>query len=159
VEDRTIVICEATTADIPVLLELVHTAFAEYEGRLDPPSGAHKETDASLRLALQTGSVALAFVDGEAAGCVFYSPEEGYLYIGRLSVRPALRRFGIGTALMKYAERRARELGFQRTQIGVRIALVRLHAYYERLGYRVVRYEAHPGYAAPTSIVMEKEIS
>ena len=35
---------EATTADLPTLLVLVHKAFEEYRGRLDPPSGAHDET-------------------------------------------------------------------------------------------------------------------
>ena len=49
-------------------------------------------------------------------------------------------------------------LGAQRVQIGVRIALPHLQAYYERLGYRVVRYETHEGYTEPTSVVMEKQI-
>lgn len=49
-------------------------------------------------------------------------------------------------------------LGAQRVQIGVRIALPHLQAYYERLGYRVVRYETHEGYTEPTPVVMEKQI-
>ena len=59
---------------------------------------------------------------------------------------------------MSFAEERARDLGFRRIQIGVRIALPHLHAYYEGLGYSRVRDEAHPGYAKPTFIVMEKEM-
>ena len=154
-----IVLREATPEDIPTLLRLVHTGFAEYRGRLDPPSGAETETADSLSKALRLGSAAVACLDTEIVGCVFYSPEEEHLYIGRLAVLPAFRRFGIGETLMRYAEKRAQTLGFRRVQIGVRIALPHLHAYYERLGYNRVRDEAHPGYAKPTFIVMEKEIA
>ena len=49
-------------------------------------------------------------------------------------------------------------LGAQQVQIGVRIARPHLQAYYECLGYRVVRYETHGGYIEPTSVVMEKQI-
>ena len=59
---------------------------------------------------------------------------------------------------MEYVEQRTRELGLPRVQIGVRTALPHLQAYYERLGYRVVRYEAHVGYTTPTSVVMEKQV-
>jgi hypothetical protein len=37
-------------------------------------------------------------------------------------------------------------------------ALPHLQAYYARLGYRVVRYVAHAGYTAPTSVLMEKDV-
>ena len=157
VTNQSIVLREATTADIPTLLALVHTAFAEYQGQLDPPSGAHNETAETLSEALHSGSAGVACLDSEIVGCVFYSPKDQYLYIGRLSVLPASRRFGVGKGLMRYAEQRARDLGFRRVQIGVRIALPHLHAYYESLGYTRVRDEAHRGYARPTYIVMEKE--
>jgi iron complex transport system substrate-binding protein len=154
--DQSILLREATAADIPTLLRLIHTAFAEYEGQLDPPSGAHAETLESLSNALHFGSAALASVDGEIGGCVFYSPKDGHVYIGRLAVLPAFRRFGVGKSLMRYAEQRAGELGFRRVQIGVRLALPHLHAYYENLGYVRVRDETHPGYKKPTYTVMEK---
>src|SRR5262249_32844492 len=142
---RTVELREATSTDIPTLLRLVQTAFAEYEGQLDPPSGAHQETEESLRNALHLGSAGLASFNGEIAGCVFYSPKDGHVYIGRLSVLPAFRRFGVGKSLMTFVEHRAADLGFQRVQIGVRIALPHLHAYYKSLGYARVRDETHPG--------------
>jgi GNAT superfamily N-acetyltransferase len=156
--DQSILLRKATAADIPTLLRLIQTAFAEYEGQLDPPSGAHKETEESLLNALHFGSAAVASFNGEMAGCVFYSPKDGHVYIGRLCVLPAFRGFGIGKILMTYAEQRAADLGFQRVQIGVRIALPHLHAYYKSLGYARVRDETHPGYEKPTYTVMEKEI-
>ena len=68
------------------------------------------------------------------------------------------RSYGVGQALTEYVERRARALGIPRVQLGVRTALPHLQAYYERLGYHVVRYEAHEGYAVPTYVVMEKPV-
>ena len=68
------------------------------------------------------------------------------------------RRYGVGQALTEYVEQRARALGIPRVQLGVRTALPHLQAYYARLGYRVVRYEAHQGYTAPTYVVMEKQV-
>jgi len=79
-------------------------------------------------------------------------------YRGRLSVLPAFRQHGVGLALVTYVEQQAKALGAQRVQLGVRIALPYLQAYYERLGYRVVCYETHEGYTEPTSVVMEKQV-
>jgi predicted N-acetyltransferase YhbS len=149
---------DATAADVPTLLALVHQAFEEYRGRLDPPSGAHHETLETLRHALQTGSAVLACVDGQPAGCVFYHRETDHVYLGRLSVLTSYRAAGLGSALTEYVERRAQAMGAPRVEIGVRTALPALRAYYERRGYRVVRHEAHAGYAAPTFVVMHKEL-
>jgi len=155
---ESIVLREATVADIPTLVTLVRTAFEEYRGRLDPPSGAHNETPETLHQALQTGFAALALVNAEAVGCVFYHQEGEHMYLGRLSVLRRFRRYGVGRALTEYVEQRARDLGLPRVQLGVRTALPHLQAYYARLGYRVVCYEAHAGYTAPTYVVMEKQI-
>ena len=56
----TITLREATTSDVPTLLALVHAAFEQYRDRLDPPSGAHHETAATLQAALQAGGAVLA---------------------------------------------------------------------------------------------------
>ena len=153
------VLREATAADVPTLVRLIHAAFAEYRGRLDPPSGAHRETAASLGAYLQTGHAVIALVDGEPVGCVCYHRGGEHVYLGRLSVLPAFRQCGVGSALTGYVEQRAQALGVSRVQLGVRVALPHLQAYYARQGYHVVRYEAHEGYAAPTSVVMEKHLA
>jgi hypothetical protein len=53
------VLCEATYDDIPTLVTLIHTAFEEYRGRLEPPSGAHRETAQSIGTYLQQGHAVL----------------------------------------------------------------------------------------------------
>jgi ribosomal protein S18 acetylase RimI-like enzyme len=158
VHAATITLREATTTDVPTLLALVHAAFEQYRDCLDPPSGAHRETEASLRAALHAGGALLACVDGRPIGCVFYQRERDHVYVGRLSVLPPFRRRGVGQALTNDVERRAQAMGMPRVQLGVRTALPRLRAYYERCGYRVVREERHAGYEAPTYVVMEKDL-
>jgi GNAT superfamily N-acetyltransferase len=149
---------EATVADVPALLGLVHAAFEQYRGRLDPPSGAHRETEATLRSALAAGGALLANADDTPVGCVFYHRDGERVDLGRLSVLPAFRRHGIGQMLTGEVERRARALGVPRVELGVRLALPSLRAYYERCGYRVVREEMHAGYRAPTYVVMAKDL-
>jgi GNAT superfamily N-acetyltransferase len=152
------VLREATYDDIPMLVALIHTAFEEYRGRLAPPSGAHWETAQSIGTYLQQGRAVLAWLNDQAVGCVCYHQAGAHVYFGRLSVLPLFRQHGVGRALVAYVEQQARALGAQRVQLGVRLALPHLQAYYERLGYRVVCYETHEGYTAPTSAVMEKQL-
>lgn len=150
---------EATDDEVPVLLAVLQAAFEQHRGRLDPPSGVHSETIETIRQKLKTGFAVVALVNDDVAGCVFYQPQPTHVYLGRLSVLPRYRGRGVGRALIDYVEGRARTLGIPRMQIGVRLLLTDIRAYYERLGYRVVRYTAHEGYTEPTSVVMEKDLS
>ena len=109
---------EAIAADLPTLLALVHGAFEEYRGRLDPPSGAHAETIETLGRALRTGAALLVSVDGQPAGCVFYHREPDHVYLGRLSVLAAYRGHGLGGALTDGVERRALAMGVPRVELG-----------------------------------------
>jgi ribosomal protein S18 acetylase RimI-like enzyme len=147
---------EATKADIPTIVAVTRAAFDEYLGRLDPPSGVHKETIESVGEKLAAGHSVLALVDGAVVGSVYYSPAPEYVYLGRLAVLPAYRGRGVGTALVEYVEARARELGRARVRLGVRVALPQLRARYERLGYRVYEERFHAGYTTPTYLMMEK---
>jgi ribosomal protein S18 acetylase RimI-like enzyme len=153
------VLHEATEADTATILALVLAAFEEYRGQLDPPSGAHAETLDSIREKMRSAQVVLACVEGKPVGCLFCQSEEDHLYLFRLAVLPEHRRNGLGRALVEHAERRARELGFARVRLGVRTALERQRAYYERQGYRQVRAESHPGYETPTYLILEKALT
>jgi ribosomal protein S18 acetylase RimI-like enzyme len=157
VEDWTL--REATGADAPAIVAVVHAAFAEYRDKLDPPSSAHNETVETIRAKLAAGRALLAAAAGAPVGCVFYEPEEDHVYLYRLAVVPAYRRRGLGQALIARVEGRARELRLPRIRLGVRSALARQQAYYQRLGYRPVEARAHPGYAEPTYLILEKTLA
>jgi len=147
---------EADAKDAALLLRLMKTAFQEYEGALDPPTGAHNETIETVRRRLTAGAAAIASVDGEPVGFAFYERDADLLYFGRLSVLPEWRKKGVGTALLDYVERNARETGMPGVKLGVRLQLPHLIARYQRLGYRISTYMTHPGYEKPTFVYMEK---
>ncbi len=146
----------ALAEDLSVLVAILHSAFAEYEGQLDPPSGALHESENTLLEKLKEGGAFLAFAGGKAVGCVFFEVHEDYVYLGRLSVLPEHRKQGVARALINQVEQQARDLGKSRVQLGTRLALPQLLAYYARLGYQPISYVAHPGYTQPTYAIMEK---
>jgi ribosomal protein S18 acetylase RimI-like enzyme len=149
---------EATAADASILVALIHAAFAEYRGRLNPPSGAHEETQESVARKLAAGFALLAFAGPNPAGCVFYDLEADFVYFSRLSVVPEFRRRGLGQLLIDEVEARARALNRRAVRLGVRMALENQRAYYQRLGYRTVEAKTHAGYMGPTYVIMEKRL-
>jgi len=146
----------ATADDIPAIVDVTQAAFAEYASWLTPPSSVGGETPAKVREKLAAGHGVLALDGGQVVGSVYYAPEHDYIYLGRLAVLPAHRGRGIGAALVAEVERQARALGIARVRLGVRVALPRLRARYERLGYRVYEQRSHAGFAEPTYLMMEK---
>jgi four helix bundle protein len=159
VSDFPVTLRAATDADVPTIVALIHAAFQEYNGAIDPPSGAHKESEEKLRQAMKTERAVLALLGDQALACVLYRDEGDHMYFGRLAVLPAYRNRGIAAVLIAYVEARARELGLPRVRLGVRVALPHLRTRYERLGYRMIEERRHAGYAQPTYLVMEKLLS
>jgi GrpB-like predicted nucleotidyltransferase (UPF0157 family)/GNAT superfamily N-acetyltransferase len=154
-----IVIRPAQAADTPGLLDLIHAAFAAYAGQLDPPSGAHAETTASLQRLFAAGeTAALAEADGAPVGCVFCVRHGVEMYAHRLAVLPGWRGHGIGQALMAYVEEQARAAGCRYVRVGVRLALPGNIAFFARQGYTAIIESSHPGYSAPTFVHMTREL-
>ncbi len=150
---------EAIPADADILRDLLIQSFIEYEGRLDPPTGVYAETVASLAKKLNDGGALVCEIGGIAVGCIFYAPKDGYLYVGRLAVIPAYRHRNIATLLLDAAEQRARDLGFARVRLGVRLVLTKLRAYYETRAYVPITFHAHAGYNEPTYVEMERSLN
>jgi ribosomal protein S18 acetylase RimI-like enzyme len=150
---------EVVTADLPVLLTVLHAAYAEYLGKLDPPSGAHKETVESLRQKLATAHAVKAVVDQTIVGCVFYEDELANVYLSRLAVLPGHRGLGIARRLVAHVEQYAMAWRMPRVTLGVRLQMLSNIAYYTKLGYRITGYGCHPGYSEPTFARMAKNLS
>lgn len=148
----------AAAADAPTLVALLHAAYAEYHGKLDPPSGAHAETEESVRRLLEAEQAVIAYQNERAVGCVFYAVESDHAHFHRLAVLPEARRQGIGRLLVEHVEQAALRAGRRRLTLGVRIALPGNRAFYEGLGYHVEAAKHHPGYAVPTWHRMAKEL-
>jgi GNAT superfamily N-acetyltransferase len=151
---------EAVPADAPEIARVLHLAFQEHEGKLDPPSGVHKETPESLAERMgKGGAVVVTADDGALVGAGFYEWRDDYAYIGRVGTLPAHRRAGLGTAILKAAEERARAKGYVRARLATRVHWAELRRYYESKGYRAVGYGTHPGKTLPTWVDLEKDLA
>ncbi len=134
----------ATAADIPMLVELVTSAYRGDASRTgwtteaDLLDGARIDAE---RLAADIERPRSVILLGEAGGetlaCAHVAVEDGAGYFGMFSVRPSLQGQGIGKAMLDEAERIARDefaqAAMRMTVIDVRDELI---AYYARRGYR-----------------------
>lgn len=149
---------------------MVQAAFAEYTGTIPVPPGALGDNVDDFRAALAEGRTVLAFVgdveftDGTLdfsratpVGTARYEPREDHLYVGRVAVHPNFRRQGIGEELMAYIERVAPTIGYNKLYLGTRASMPGNLAFYEKLGYRVVKEEPHPR-GPDVNIWFEKEL-
>ena len=144
--------------DAPAMAALLKRAFAAYPVPIVPPSSALRETAAPLAEPLARGQVGIAEFGRDIAGCIVWAPNGDGIYLGRLAVDPACRWRGIGRGLLRFAEQVAREAGARRLTLETRIALPDNHRLFAACGFREVSRHAHPGFAAPTFIRMEKTL-
>ena len=72
--------------DWHALLRLIQTNFAYMEGRIDPPSSMHDLTTEAIERQSESGEIWVVEDDGHPIACVFLTPREGALYIGKLTV-------------------------------------------------------------------------
>lgn len=154
-----VVLRHATVADAPAIAATIAAAFEQYRGRLQPESGAFRETAAAIAGELEGGSDGIvAERNGALIGCVMLKPQDGDLYFGRLSVRPEARGGGLARRLIAAVEAEARRRGLAGVRLGVRIVLTDNQRLFASLGYAETSREAHPGFDRPTSINMRKAL-
>ena len=145
-------------ADWEAVRTLIHDAFANMEGRIDPPSSALRLTPQSMAADAANGALLLARLGSTLVGCVFVRPKGDALYIGKLAVRPDLHGSGIGKALVGAARAEARALGLQTLELQTRIELTENHAAFARMGFIKTAETAHRGYDRPTSVTMRAPV-
>lgn len=145
-------------ADAAAMAAVIVRAFASYTVRLDPPPSALNETAGTIGARLADELALVAECDGRIVGCVLIAPGPE-VYIGRLAVDPAWRGRGIARALIAAVEAEGRLRRARALTLGVRIALPENQRLFAACGFREVAREAHPGYAEPTFIRMEKVLA
>lgn len=139
----------AQDPDLPEVLALIRAAFADMEGRIDPPSSMHRLRLSDLAAQCDTGEI---WVLGQPVlASVFLSPRDDVLYLGKLAVAASARRLGLARDLVALAEMRARALGLPQIEVQVRVELTENLVAFQRMGFAQVALTAHPGFDRPTS--------
>ena len=155
----TLVLRIGTAGDAAAIARVIAASFEQYRGKLNPESGAFRETADGIagELAKAAGAI-VAERNGEMLGCVLVEELEGDLYFGRLSVVPSARGQGLAKRLIDAVEAEARRRGLPGVRLGVRVVLTDNQRLFQALGYRETSREAHPGFDHPTSINMRKPL-
>jgi GNAT superfamily N-acetyltransferase len=104
------------------------------------------------------GLCLLANLDDAPIGCLFCSPREDALYVGKLAVDPDHQGEGIGRALLDAAENAARAASLPALELQTRVEMTENHAAFTAMGFVLAGETAHPGYDRPTSITMRREL-
>jgi N-acetylglutamate synthase-like GNAT family acetyltransferase len=147
-------------ADDPApVLHLIRTAFARMDGRIDPPSSAHRLTTDAMRQIARTAEIWVIEDLGHVIATVTLSPRADSLHVGKLAVSDACRGQGLARRLIELAGDRARALGLGALELHTRVELTENHAVFAHLGFRETARTAHPGYARPTSITFRKPLA
>lgn len=115
----------ATPDDLPRLLTLMRTA-----------EQAVQWSDEAYAVRVREGSVLLANIDRHLVGAlVFCSASPGEWEVENIVVDRALRRQGIGQALLRELATRAKERGALRFHLEVRASNAAAIALYRKLGF------------------------
>jgi ribosomal protein S18 acetylase RimI-like enzyme len=135
---------------------MILDAFRIMEGRIDPPSSAHRLTVESMAAQARDGEVWAIAEGTNPVASIFLTPKAESLYIGKVAVRPDRQRRGHGRRLTDLAEARARTLGLPALELQSRIEMTEIHGIYRGMGFVRTGETAHPGYDRPTSVTMMK---
>ncbi|WP_319411085.1 GNAT family N-acetyltransferase [uncultured Cohaesibacter sp.] len=139
------------------ILLLIRKCFAYMDGRIDPPSSMHRLTEAAIARQCQSGEV--WSLEEPIRACVFLTPKDDCLYLGKMAVDSEARGLGLGRSLVALAEERARALGYHALELETRIELVENHKIFASFGFVKTAETAHEGYDRMTSITMRKAVA
>ncbi len=124
--------------------QVMRQAFSQYEGNLQPPSGANRETVEEVAQAISEGGAVLALEEEKPIGSARFKLDPDHMYVGRVSVIPDYRYKGVASAMMNFIEEIARWEGQNLIRVTVRNSLPGNVKLYLSLGYEIVDEQLHP---------------
>ena len=127
-----------------------------------------RTSETSLRTMVENPDAEILVMEeeGDLVACVYLEKKGRVLYLGMLTVSPAMQAKGIGAMLMKAAEENAKQRDCSRIQMTVITARQSLIEYYERKGFHDTGERApfpdDPAFGIPRRplefMVMEKKL-
>ena len=155
-EARRVVLRPLTIADAEEAARLIRTAFAAQTRPTSPPSSALSESGETIAGKIAEGGGFGIFEAGALIAAALWRIDGGALHVGRVSVAPEARGRRLARALIGACETEARRRSVRRMTLKARLELPENERLFERCGFARLRVEAHPGYDASTTAVMEK---
>jgi len=145
-----------TVADADEAAELVRTAFAAQSHATNPPSSALSETAETIAAKIAAGGGFGIFEADALIAAALWSLNGDALHVARVSVAPRRRGRGIVRSLIAACETEASRRGVRRMTLKTRLELPENERLFGHFGFARLKVEAHPGFKAPTTAVMEK---
>jgi GNAT superfamily N-acetyltransferase len=143
-----IIVRDATDPDVPAIVRLVNDAYRPVDWWIFERARVRDEAEYRDEVETKGGHGVVVEFDGApvAHAAMWFDPawSPGTAWVGMFATAPHMQGRGIGTILMREAERRARGAGFDR----LRLDCVRengMPAYYESLGFGVDSEERRRG--------------
>lgn len=154
--EMNIIIIPAAAHEIITVHQIMRMAFEEYRDVLVPGSGALREevSDIEAKISLNGGAILVWNEQTPVASAQYYF-KEYYMYIGRVSVIPEARGYGIGKRIMDYLEGIAREHSTYEIKIEVRLSIPQNISFYNKIGFEVIEQHEYPD-ATDSWYVMRK---
>ena len=122
----------ATAADTARVTAVINAAFRIAEEFFIE---GNRITEAEVEQSLTQGTFIVAEVEGSLDGCVYVELRGDRSYLGLLSVDPERQQAGLGSLLMKEAERYCREHGSREMDIVIVNVREELPSFYRKRGY------------------------
>ena len=131
----------ASTDDIPAIAALTEAAYLPNESIIGVPS---LPRIADYHQVLAEHEVWLAETGAELDGVLVLQEEPAKFTLWSIAVAPAATGRKVGSALMDFAEERARALGHDAIHLYTHARLAERIGWYERLGYQTTHFEDLP---------------
>lgn len=145
-----LVIKKASERDVFAIHEIVQQAFQKYAGELGLPDkvSALKETPSTILEELQKKIILIALLDGQPAGTIRMEvlPPGKIGYISRFGVLPHVQNCGVGKALIRAVEQKARELGISVLALHTASKMTSLVRFYYGMGFYIHSTSTERGY-------------
>jgi ribosomal protein S18 acetylase RimI-like enzyme len=130
----------ATTADVPVLEQLVDAAYGHYVGRI---GGRPRPMTDDYAEVVRDRRVTVAERDGQIVGLLVLDQDDREVVIENVAVHPAHQGRGVGRLLLEHAEHIAQDAGLGSIRLYTHERMVENLALYERIGYVEYERRAH----------------
>ena len=155
-EARRAVLRPLALRDAQEAAEVIRTAFAAQSRPTTPPSSALRESGETIAGKIAEGGGFGVFEAGALIAAALWRIDGDALHVARVSVAPEARGCGIARSLIAACEMEARGRCVRRMTLKTRLELPENERLFERCGFSRRDVEAHPGFEAPTTAVMEK---